>query len=60
MLRAAKAIKDDEAFIHDVAVKYGQIVSNVSHMFWFRCAIANQLRQDVKKYAHLPEVQSST
>ena len=49
---ARRAIERDEAFIYDVAAKYGQIVVNVRGMHWFVRAVANWLIDNTGRWSN--------
>ena len=58
LLRAASSrIENNDALIYDVAAEYRQHVENVKHMQCFRNAVANELIDSTKKYAHLEYVE---
>ena len=53
MNRANNAIYNREDLAFDVAMEYGQMFDNVSHMTWFKKAVALKLISDVSEYRHL-------
>ena len=53
MNRANNAIYNREDLAFDVAMECGQMLYNVSHMTWFKKAVALQLISDVSEYRHL-------
>jgi type VI protein secretion system component VasF len=57
LARATSALQRNEVRVHDVAANTGSIVGNVSHMRWFKCAVADDLIATTEKWGHLqPEM----